>query len=129
MCYLWVTDQERNWNEAENFCKSKGGHLASVTSLDVHNFMLEWAGLNKTKVWIGATDQEREGTWIWSDCSSYNFEGWVHNATGKRKENCAELYNTNEHEKGWNDLECKEQLNFVCATRVCSGNTTLRKGH
>ena len=39
-CYLWVTDEKRNWTAAENFCQSKESHLASVTSKEIDKFMV-----------------------------------------------------------------------------------------
>ena len=120
-CYLWVTDEKRNWTAAENFCQSKESHLASVTSKEIDKFLLGEVRMKEVKVWIGATDQKEEGVWEWSDCSPFHFKDWVAEPDGERKDNCAVLYNTNEHAKGWNDLECHVLLNFVCGTPLCSG--------
>ena len=40
-CYLWVRGKERNWSAAEDFCKSEGGHLASVTNRAIHEYILK----------------------------------------------------------------------------------------
>ena len=120
-CYLWVTNETRNGLSAERFCRKsgEGGHLASVTSKEVHEYMLDRVGETETKkVWIGATDAESEGVWKWEDGSPFNFQGWVHQPDGRTNENCAELYNTYENSynhKGWNDLDCHSNMNFVCA--------------
>ena len=45
-CYMWVTNETRNWAGAERFCKV-GGHLASVTSKEVHEYSC--IGLEKQK--------------------------------------------------------------------------------
>ena len=126
-CYLWVTNQERNWTEAENFCKSSEGHLASVTSKEVHEFILEEARKRKTKVWIGATDQESEGAWKWSDHSLFDFRGWIYKPDEDKNVNCVELYNTIDG-AGWNDLECSAPMHFVCAsaTRICPGAFAIK---
>ena len=39
-CYFWSTNL-RNWTEAEDFCKEKGAHLASVTSNATNDYVLE----------------------------------------------------------------------------------------
>ena len=78
-CFFWVTNQKRNWTEAENFCKSKGRHLASVTSKEINKYILEEVKKRKLKVWIGATDQKEEGVWEWS--CLFRFNNWVTKGT------------------------------------------------
>ena len=123
-CYLWTTNRKATWANAETFCRGERGHLASITTNEVNKYMLNRVGANK--VWIGANDRKTEGTWEWTDCSPFNFEGWVHPPTLLRKDNCAELYNTNEDERGWNDLECHMPLDFVCARPICPGTKQSR---
>ena len=119
-CYLWVTNQTKSWRDAEGFCKNEGGHLASVTSKRINKYMLGRVG--QSKVWIGANDQKTEGKWEWSDnCNPWDFEDWIHRPTLQRKDSCAELYNRNENDQGWNDAECHKALNFVCARAICPG--------
>lgn len=119
-----MTNQERNWTEAEKFCNSEEGHLASVTSKEMHEFILEEVEKRKTKVWIGATDQESEGTWKWSDYSPFDFRGWIYNPDVDENVNCVELYNTIDG-AGWNDLECGTPMHFVCASarHICPDTT------
>ena len=115
-----MTDQAKSWSEAENFCEIEQGHLASVTSEEVNDYMLRSVG--QRKVWIGANDRTKEGSWEWTDSSSFQFEDWSPGQPSKqRSENCVELYNTNEHQQGWNDLDCEAPLNFVCAKTIISG--------
>ena len=40
-----------NWTEAEDFCKMKGAHLASVTSTATNDYALE--GKGNYSLWIG----------------------------------------------------------------------------
>ena len=37
-CYFWP-DKYKTWINAEKFCLAKGAHLASVTSLNIHNYI------------------------------------------------------------------------------------------
>ena len=93
-----------------------------MTNKKIQKYMLGRVG--QSKVWIGATDQKTEGKWEWSDnCSPWGFEAWIHPPTHQRKDNCAELYNRNENDQGWNDAECHKALNFVCARVVCPGES------
>ena len=119
-CYLWVTNEKKKWTEAEKFCKSEEGHLASVTSQEVQNFILKEVGKRKTNIWIGASDQESEGTWKWSDYSPFDFEDWIEEPIEDPEVNCLELYNTIDG-AGWNILECGTPLNFLCSKPKCLG--------
>ena len=82
-------------------------------------------------MWIGATDAENEGVWKWEDGSPFNFQGWFIPPDGRKKENCAELFNTYENTysyKGWNDLDCRSNMNFVCAKPAATTTTTATTG-
>ena len=123
-CFLWVRNNKTSWDAAENFCQNEGGHLASVTSKEVQDFILDRVG--QSPVWIGATDRRREGSWEWSDCSPFNFTGWAPGEPSERNtENCAELYRAERYLKGWNDLDCNTSLDFVCSRTICSGGTKM----
>ena len=117
-CYLWVADRPRKWADAENFCKSRGGHLASVTSLRIYDYILGKVG--EENVWIGARDKERTGAWEWSDGSLFDYKGSIHSSTRHKKKGCAEFSNKDESEKGLSDQNCDTPLDFVCAAPMCS---------
>jgi len=55
-CYL-LSDHWKNWQDAEQVCLSRGGHLASIHSLAEHDFL---DGLVKTIAWVGGSDSEAE---------------------------------------------------------------------
>ena len=62
-----------DWSEAEMACERQGSHLASVTNQEVHNYIKG----KQIKAWIGGTDMNEEGTWLWTDCSDWSFNsGW-----------------------------------------------------
>ena len=65
-CYSWSTDT-KTWDEAEQFCKEKGGgHLASVTSKATNDYIAAELKLRDHELWIGGSDKKSEGTWTWS---------------------------------------------------------------
>ena len=70
-----MRNNKTSWDAAESFCQKEGGHLASVTSKEEQEYMLDRVG--KTPVWIGATDQKKEGPWEGTDCNPFNFTGWA----------------------------------------------------
>ena len=119
-CYLWVDNHTKTWFDAENFCQTQGGHLVSIETKEVNEYLLRQVGV--LEVWIGATDWNKEGTWEWSDSSPFIFTDWAPGQpTRQRIENCAQLYNTDQYQQGWNDLHCGSLLNFVCSTSLCPG--------
>ena len=133
-CYLWTNDR-KTWFEAENYCRSLGGHLASVTSQDVHTYMM---GKQK-RVWIGGTnlDDQGMGEWVWTDCSVWGFlSGWKRGEPSGNQpqngnpENCLEYFPTlietdSSVKYLWNDKHCHHQQEFVCAKNVCPGKDSV----
>ena len=73
--FTWICS--RSWNQAEQQCQDIFGHLASVTSDTIHQYVLE--GMKKRGldfVWLGGTDKVKEGTWSWIDGSPFEFTNW-----------------------------------------------------
>ncbi|XP_033108741.1 uncharacterized protein LOC117110226 [Anneissia japonica] len=67
-CYYAVEDLYDQPN-AEYSCQALGGALVSINSAEEHTFVLalvEQITTNKAP-WIGYTDREAEGVWVWSD--------------------------------------------------------------
>ena len=67
LCYQFVNN-EMSWVSARQDCHDKGGYLAEVSDQATQDFLvtslhsLNW---QRHGVWIGATDHDEEGTWIW----------------------------------------------------------------
>ena len=55
-CYLLVLTPAKVWQEAENDCILRGGHLASIHSKAEGDFIIKLAGSSTTEIWLGATD-------------------------------------------------------------------------
>merc|ERR1712037_148526 len=73
-CYYWST-VSKNWDEAEEFCKGEGAHLASVTS-EANEYIEAELKQGNRHLLIGGSDKESEGTWKWSDGSTWEFTNW-----------------------------------------------------
>lgn len=70
------------WHQAKKRCEQLGGHLAIVGSDPENDFIMALAksgigNLGKQNgVWLGATDEDREGDWRWIDGSRFRFTNW-----------------------------------------------------
>uniref|UniRef100_A0A8D0DBL5 Galactose-specific lectin nattectin-like n=2 Tax=Sander lucioperca TaxID=283035 RepID=A0A8D0DBL5_SANLU len=109
--------QAKTWVDAETFCQTAGGTLASIHSAEENTFLRDYinqvTGIDKN-AWIGGTDAVKEGTWLWADGSIFNYKnfaaGQPDNAGGG--ENCLEM---NWGGNGWNNGGCTFPLSFVCS--------------
>lgn len=82
------------------------GYLATFTSADEE----DWVIANFTAIgtdehiWIGATDEATEGTWIWVSGEPWNHTNWaMGEPNGGSEENCLEY---TDGEAAWNDESC-----------------------
>jgi PKD repeat protein len=68
-------DGDYTWEEAVSNCESKGSHLVTIGSAEenqvVTNLMIygSWT-------WIGFTDQETEGEWVWITGEPVTYTNW-----------------------------------------------------
>ena len=58
-CYQFHSNAS-TWNDAENDCKSKGGHLASIHSEAERLFIYNLSGNNT--IWVGGSDLAMEAS-------------------------------------------------------------------
>ena len=72
-------DTAMNWTDAKAFCANKSAHLATITSQAENDFVAK--NLVPTSpvspVWLGATDEEKEGVWKW-----ITGESWIYFPSG-----------------------------------------------
>ena len=125
-CYYWSTAM-KNWKGAEFHCQAMDGHLAAVTSLEIHNFLMKRVDKDiwDTEFWIGGTDKEKEGTWKWVDGSLWNFTHWASEPVQQpnrvtANDDCLQIYHPHAT-NGWNDLACVYKRQFICSWKLCSG--------
>ncbi|MFT5526992.1 MAG: serine/threonine protein kinase [Pirellulaceae bacterium] len=84
---------EMNWQEARLHCENRGGHLPIVTSLAEHQFLTKF--LNEKApditgfegIWLGATDGQQEGVWMWVDGSPLTFDVWQDHQPNNKGDN------------------------------------------
>uniref|UniRef100_A0A8C9XK48 Galactose-specific lectin nattectin-like n=1 Tax=Sander lucioperca TaxID=283035 RepID=A0A8C9XK48_SANLU len=113
--------QTKTWIDAETFCQTAGGNLASIHSDAEHAFIKAFinqvTGTPRTS-WIGGFDAVKEGTWLWSDGSKFNYKSWgVGEPNNGGVENCLEMNWGGA--ANWNDRPCTNQASFVCSKNLC----------
>ncbi|XP_031150881.1 galactose-specific lectin nattectin-like isoform X2 [Sander lucioperca] len=111
--------QGKSWTDAEIFCLSAGGNLASVHSEEEYFFLRDFirrvSGANRIS-WIGGFDSVKEGVWMWSDGSIFDYKQWAagepNNLGGV--EHCLEM---NYLDK-LNDRPCQTVYPFLCSKNL-----------
>ena len=66
------------WNQQEEFAQSMGGHLADIHSEEENSFIFNSileAGWNEG-TWMGMTDAEEEGNWVWTSGQPVTYTNW-----------------------------------------------------
>jgi hypothetical protein len=130
-CFL-VTSTPLSWSDARLECLARGPgwDLASIRDDAVNRFM---GDLGAEEAWIGASDADTEGLWLWvgDGAPFWRGNGATGSAIGAAYENwnsdepnggnnsaCARLvFTTNAAPNpppAWADLECFELLRSVC---------------
>ncbi|XP_033127374.1 alpha-N-acetylgalactosamine-specific lectin-like [Anneissia japonica] len=117
-----------NWQAAENACHDlfngdTTAHLVSINSEAENLFVYElWKSATGNMVaqydvtfWMGLTDADVEGTWVWTDGSEVSFTNWKpgqpDNSSG---EDCAHQSNGDPNSNTWNDWGCEQEIYYVC---------------
>lgn len=73
-------DESMSWTEAEAFCESVGGHLATITSTEEQARLEEILALGtKNSYWLGASDKNHDGTWRWVTDEAFSYANWANN--------------------------------------------------
>ncbi|KAG7455092.1 hypothetical protein MATL_G00252710 [Megalops atlanticus] len=119
-CFQYVATK-MNWVDAESHCLKLGGNLASVHSEEEHQFLRELYKRNdptESPFWVGLTDRQKEGTWLWSDGSEVDFTRWNSHEPNNNLlgEDC--VHTNWPLQKGWNDFTCNFGFAFICALRT-----------
>jgi hypothetical protein len=107
------------WDAAEQQCVAWGGHLASIGSLEEDAALNAWPaqlGLSNADgsgIWVGGTDAQGEGQFLWVDGSAFTLQGWApgqpDNGAGI---DCIEKRNDGAGQ--WYDRRCIDSLRYLC---------------
>lgn len=103
------------WKRAKSLCESKGGHLATITSKGENDFVMNLVSEKSIGyVWLGATDERREGTWRWVTGEKFKYTNW---GSGQPDDHLdSEEYMGTYSNASWNDfgLDAGDIHGYVC---------------
>ncbi|XP_051784470.1 C-type lectin domain family 3 member A-like [Erpetoichthys calabaricus] len=123
-CYFFSTDI-KTWQLSQEQCMSMGGHLVIIESMEEENFLEDKANIltgENYGYWIGLTDLEKEGQFVWVDSRPLDpkYRFWERTEpNGGQKENCVQMWLISQW-KRWHDFPCVTE-----ARRICEAIATL----
>ncbi|CAL4213221.1 unnamed protein product, partial [Meganyctiphanes norvegica] len=112
--HFLVVNELMDWNSAREICQNKGGELATPKDLELlRNWIKNDKASNSSYFWLGASDIEREGNWLWLNGSIVE-HGWMKGEPDNRDydENCL-LFMT-QYDPSLNDNSCYRSQSFIC---------------
>lgn len=100
--YFVVDSELNNYFDGVKQCERAGGVIAKITNDEENERAIEL--INGRNVWIGLTDRNQEGKWLWeSDGSGVEFFDWAIGQPDNALENEDCAISWNEH---WADIQC-----------------------
>ena len=92
-----------SWQEAEELCQQKGGHLASIASNEEQEELVNLVG--NRFFWLGGSDAQKEGQWTWNDGTPWKMDYWNQSEpNGRGGENCLAIL-----KEAWTDRDCENK--------------------
>ncbi|KAM4550872.1 hepatic lectin-like isoform 1-T3 [Fundulus diaphanus] len=141
-CYNFST-MRSSWNESRRSCKDLGGDLVKIDSREEQMFL--FGRLRdimeddlEDMFWIGLTDSEEEGRWLWVDGSPLNsslsfwFDGQPDNKSldGAAEADCVRMGKIGGADflKSWFDISCNYPQKSICEKAAETGQCSCVYG-
>jgi len=89
--YYEIASQNMSWNDAQNYSKAEGGHLATLTSSEENRYVADLvheSGMNKA-LWIGL--KKDNGSFRWITDEPIDYSNWC---TGEPRNESDQVYGT-----------------------------------
>jgi len=104
------------WEEAREYCISQGGHLATVTSQEEHDFVSTMDDGMVHEVWIGGY-RDSSFVWYWVTDEEWDYTNWQDGEPNNSSNVVGNEYCVALWPDQWNDLNSEniyEQYGFIC---------------
>ncbi|XP_060593245.1 perlucin-like protein [Ruditapes philippinarum] len=116
-CYHFSHDTEE-WIGALAVCRELGGQLVEIEDAAEDNFIISEARRRQNSYWIGLSDIQEEGTWVWMNSKIPLVPGDYTNWESGQPDNDDDDENCVNLEENfnmlWNDLACHTVQNYIC---------------
>ncbi|XP_030285845.1 CD209 antigen-like protein E isoform X2 [Sparus aurata] len=115
-CY-YISSQRRNWDNSRQDCLQREADLVIINSKVEQAFLTGFT----MAAWVGMTDREEEGSWMWVDGTPVNKDrlqwakGQPDGAYGG--EDCGDLRSVTNF-TGLNDYNCLARSSWICEKKV-----------
>ena len=113
-CYK-LFEEHLAFEDAEAQCQKHGAHLASIHNQMENNFVTRYV---KSEIWIGGSDKIQEGSWTWTDGSTWgDYSYWARNEPNNNHgiDDCLKMSVWRKgYVKNWWDMFCTDRVPFVC---------------
>ncbi|XP_053191389.1 CD209 antigen-like protein E isoform X2 [Scomber japonicus] len=127
-CYFFSNSETiplKTWPDSRADCIMRGADLVVIDSFEeqvnIYDFLPKLSRGQpwwRQGVWIGFTDIQTEGTWMWVNNVTQPDQGyWIHgepNNDGTLGEDCAVTVKQDNPTKTWNDANCEELKKWLC---------------
>ncbi|XP_047454819.1 ladderlectin-like [Mugil cephalus] len=119
-CFIFIPTY-MTWAKAEKNCRTLGGNLASVHNIiEYHKIqsLIQNGSHAHPETWIGGSDAQEEGVWLWSDGMIFHYTNWCDGqpSTAEGQQNCIQMnYGVS---KCWDNVKCVERRPSVCAKKI-----------
>jgi len=74
--HFYALTEPATWPEARDLAFGFGGDLATINDAEENAWILDTFGGPGIKLWIGLTDQEEEGNWVWISGDDAAYRNW-----------------------------------------------------
>nr|XP_058961641.1 uncharacterized protein LOC131788567 [Pocillopora verrucosa] len=112
-CYRRISSCD-SWGGSQAACATLGANLPSIHSQEENVYIQSLHGGDHS--WLGLSDRNTEGTFVWSDGSQFNFHYWAsHQPNNFHDEDCVHTLGfLANHKYKWNDVNCTDCHKFTC---------------
>uniref|UniRef100_A0A8C2BUQ6 C-type lectin domain-containing protein n=1 Tax=Cyprinus carpio TaxID=7962 RepID=A0A8C2BUQ6_CYPCA len=108
----FISSEMKSWNESRRYCRERAADLIIINNTEEQDFVKNISG--DSKVWIGLTDIEVEGSWKWVDGSNMTLPGlWASKEPNGKEEDCALNYSP-----GLADFPCDYTSKWICEKNI-----------